>query len=42
MKTLEKNEKSWEIKIGILTILPISHLISTLEYTTYYKSNAKT
>ena len=42
MKTLEKNEKSWKIKIGILTISLISHLINTLENKTYYQSNAKT
>ena len=42
MKTLEKNEKSWKIKNGILTILLISHLINALEYKTYYQSNAKT
>ena len=35
-------KKSGKIKIGILTILLISHLINTLEYTTYYQSNAKT
>ena len=42
MKTLEKNDKSWKIKNGILTILLISHLINILEYKTYYQSNAKT
>ena len=31
-----------KIKIGILTILLISHLINTLEYKAYYQSNAKT
>ena len=42
MKTLEKNEKSWKIKIAILTILLISHLINILDNKTYYQSNAKT
>ena len=42
MKTLEKNENHGKIKNGILTILLISHLINTLEYKTYYQSNAKT
>ena len=31
-----------KIKIGILTILLLSHLIDNLEYKTYYKNNAKT
>ena len=39
MKTLQKNEKN---KNGILTILLLSLLINTLEYKTYYQSNAKT
>ena len=30
-----------KIKIGILTILLLSHLINTIEYKTHYQSNAK-
>ena len=41
-ETLKKNENRGKIKIGILTILLISHLINTLEYKTYYQSNART
>ena len=42
MKTLEKMKNHGKIKNGILTILLISHSINTLEYKTYYQSNAKT